>query len=96
MITEGTDGSEVEANVSSVTGKSVSYLQSKEDKVMQLTTIQDAYLFVDDTLTQPSSGAQGTIVGTVANDNVIVLKNVQEHLILQELLLLQSKHSVYF
>jgi len=73
----GTDGSEVEANVSAVKGKSVSYLQSKENKVVQLTTIQNAYLFVDDTLTQPSSSAQGTIVGTVANDNVIVLKDVQ-------------------
>ena len=73
----GTDGVEAEAIVSSINGKSVNYLQSKENKVVQLTTIQNAYLFVDDVLRQPSSGAEGTIVGTVANDNVIVLKDVQ-------------------
>ena len=73
----GTDGVEAEAIVSSINGKSVNYLQSKENKVVQLTTIQNAYLFADDVLRQPSSNAQGTIVGTVANDNVIVLKDVQ-------------------
>ena len=73
---EGTEGSEVEALVSSVKGKGVNYLQSKETKVVKLTTIQTAYLFADDILRQPSSGAFGEIVGTVASDNVIVLKNV--------------------
>ena len=73
---EGTEGSEVEALVSSVKGKGVNYLESKERKVVKLTTIQTAYLFADDTLRQPSSGAFGEIVGTVASDNVIVLKNV--------------------
>ena len=72
----GTEGSEVEAIISSVKGKSVSYLESKEDKVVKLTTIQNAYLFADDTLNQPSSGASGSIVGTVKNDNTIVLRNV--------------------
>jgi len=72
----GTQGSEAEAIVNSVKGKTVSYLQSKEDKVVKLTVIQSAYLFADDTLNQPSSGASGTIVGTVKNDSVIVLKNV--------------------
>jgi len=73
---QGTEGSEVEANVSSVKGKGVSYLQSKESKVVKLTTVQTAFLFADDTLRQPSSNASGTIVGTVSSDNVIVLKNV--------------------
>ena len=73
---QGTEGSEVEANVASVKGKSVNYLQSKETKVVKLTTIQTAFLFADDTLRQPSSGASGKIVGTVASDNVIVLKEV--------------------
>ena len=73
---KGTEGSEVEAIVSSVTGQSVNYLESKEDKVVRLTTIQNAYLFADDTLNQPSSGASGSIVGTVKNDNTIVLRNV--------------------
>jgi len=72
----GTQGSEAEAIVNSVKGKDVSYLESKENKVVKLTIIQSAYLFADDTLSQPSSGASGTIVGTVKNDSTIVLKNV--------------------
>ena len=72
----GTEGKEADAIVSSVKGKSVNYIQSKESKVVQLTTIQTAYLFANDTLRQPASGAYGEIVGTVANDNLIVLKNV--------------------
>ena len=73
---KGTEGGEVEAIVSSIKGKDVSYIQTREDKVVKLTTIQTAYLFADDTLRQPSTGAYGTIVGTVASDNVIVLKGV--------------------
>ena len=73
---KGTEGSEVEAIVNSVKGKNVSYLECKEDRVVKLTTIQSAYLFADDTLNQPSSGASGSIVGTVKNDNTIVLRNV--------------------
>ncbi len=72
----GTEGSEVEAIISSVKGKSVTYLESKENKVVKLTTIQNAYLFADDTLNQPSSNASGSIVGTVKSDNIIVLRNV--------------------
>ena len=72
----GTDGQEAEAIVSSVKGKPVNYLQSKENKVVQLTIIQNAYLFANDTLSQPASGAYGEIVGNVVSDNVIVLKNV--------------------
>jgi len=72
----GTEGKDAEILVSSVKGKQVNYLQSKEDKVVKLTTIQSAYLFVDDTLRQPASGASGKIVGTVTDGNTIVLKNV--------------------
>jgi hypothetical protein len=72
----GTEGQDAEVIVSSVNGKTVNYLQSKETKVVQLTTIQSAYLFANDTLRQPASGAYGEIVGTVTNDNTIVLKNV--------------------
>ena len=71
-----TEGEDAEAIVSSVKGKQVNYLESKENKVVKLTTIQNAYLFQDDVLTQPSSTARGTIVGTVQNDNTIVLKDV--------------------
>ena len=73
----GTDGKEVSSIVSSVNGKTVNYLQSKENKVVQLTLIQTAYLFANDTLSQPATGAYGEIIGNVFSDNVIVLKNVQ-------------------
>ena len=72
----GTEGSEAEAIISSVEGRDVNYIECKENKVVRLTTIQNAYLFADDTLNQPSSGAFGSIVGTVKNDNTIVLRNV--------------------
>lgn len=72
----GTDGDQAEALVESVKGQSVEYIDSYENKVVKLTTIQNAYLFEDDTLRQPSSNASGVIVGEVRNDNQIVLKNV--------------------
>ena len=72
----GTEGSEAEAIISSVEGRDVNFIECKENKVVRLTTIQNAYLFADDTLNQPSSGAFGSIVGTVKNDNTIVLRNV--------------------
>ena len=71
-----TEGNDAEALVEAVKGKTVNFLESKEDKVVKLTTIQSAYLFANDTLRQPASGASGNIVGTVTGDNVIVLRNV--------------------
>ena len=73
---QGTEGDGVEALVSSVKGENVNYLQSREDKVVKLTTIQSAYLFQDDILRQPASGASGSIAGTVTDSNIIVLKDV--------------------
>jgi len=72
----GSEGSEAEALVASIKGKVVDYLDSYENKVVKLTTIQNAYLFTDDTLRQPSSNASGTIVGNIKNDNIVVLKDV--------------------
>ena len=72
----GTDGEDIEAVVGSVKGKSVDYIESKEDKVVKLVTIQSAYLFEDDFLRQPASGASGQIIGNVVNDNTVILRNV--------------------
>ena len=55
---KGTEGSEAEAFFCK--GK-IKVLRIKENKVVKLTTIQ-SMLFVDDTLTQPSSGAFGSMV----------------------------------
>lgn len=73
---KGTGGGEAEVLVSSVKGKQVNYIESKESKVVQLTTIQTAYLFANDFLRQPATGAYGQIVGNITNDNLIVLRNV--------------------
>ena len=72
----GTDGNGVEASVSSVKGKSVNYLQSFESKVVKLVITRDSYVFADDFLRQPGSGAFGTIVGDVRADNTILVKDV--------------------
>ena len=72
----GTEGSGVEAKVSTVKGKSVNYLESFESKVVKLVITRDSYVFENDFLRQPSTGAFGTIVGTVRADNTILLKNV--------------------
>ena len=72
----GTEGGEVEAVVSSVKGKTVSSLESFETKAVKLTITVPSYVFENDTLRQPSSGAYGTIVGTIRNDNTILIRDV--------------------
>ena len=73
----GTEGFGAEAIVSELKGKDVDWLESTETKATRLEIITPAYLFDGDTLSQPASGASGEIVGTVRNDNVVVLRNVQ-------------------
>jgi hypothetical protein len=73
----GTGGFGAEAIVSSVKGKSVNWLESTETKATRLEVINPAYLFSGDTLSQPATGASGEVVGTVRNDTVVVLRNVQ-------------------
>ena len=72
----GTEGREVEAIVNSVKGKDVTSLESFETKAVKLTITIPSYVFDNDILRQPSSGAYGTIVGTVRNDNSILLRDV--------------------
>ena len=45
---KGTDGFQAEALAESVKGQPVEYIDSYENKVVKLTTIQNAYLFEDD------------------------------------------------
>ena len=71
-----TGGNNVEASVSSVKGKPVNYLQSFESKVVKLVITRDSYVFANDFLRQPGSGAFGTIVGDVRADNTILVKDV--------------------
>ena len=72
----GTEGNNAEASVSSINGKTVSSLESFENKAAKLTITIPSYVFESDILRQPSSGAFGTIVGTIRNDNTILVKDV--------------------
>lgn len=73
---QGTEGFGVESIVNSVYGKNVNYLQSFESKAVKLVITRDAYVFADDFIRQPTTGAFGTIVGNVRGDNTILLKDV--------------------
>ena len=73
---EGTEGNGAEASVSSVKGKTVNYIESFENKAVKLVITTDSYVFENDKLRQPGSGAFGTIVGTVRADNTILIKDV--------------------
>lgn len=72
----GTEGSDVEATVSSVNGQTVSRLDSFETKAVKLVITLPSYVFENDILRQPGSGAFGTIVGTIRNDNTILVTDV--------------------
>lgn len=72
----GTEGSGVEASISSVKGKSVTYLESFEKKAVKLVITRDSYVFANDFLRQPGTGAYGTIVGDVRADNTILVRDV--------------------
>jgi hypothetical protein len=71
-----TAGQGAAALVSSVVGKNIVSLQSKDTKATEIKTLQTAYYFENDVITQPSTGATGILIGDVINDNQLVLKNV--------------------
>ena len=62
------------ASVSSLKGKNVISLESKLAKIIKLTTNSDCYLYNGSTITQVTSGAQGTVVGDVFDARTIVIK----------------------
>ena len=72
----GTEGSGVVAKVSSVKGKSVSSLENRQTKAIQIRIENTAYLFKDDILYQQNTNASGQIIGDVLDGNNIVLRNV--------------------
>jgi hypothetical protein len=71
-----TNGKDFQSIVSSVKGKQVTAIDALQNKVLELETIETAYLFAGDTITQSSTGATGEIVGNVFNSNRVVLKDV--------------------
>lgn len=76
-----TEGSGVTASVSSVKGKNVSSIESKQTKAVQFTLIGNAYLFEGDVVEQRNENgeilAAGTLIGDVFNTNNFVLRNCE-------------------
>jgi len=72
----GTSGTGIVAKVSSVKGKSVTSIENRETKAIQLQIENTAYLFKDDILYQQNTNASGQIIGDVFDGNNIVLRNI--------------------
>jgi hypothetical protein len=71
-----TEGTGASASVASVVGKDVISLETRETKATKINTLQTAYYFQGDTITQPLSGATGILIGDVINGNELVLRDV--------------------
>ena len=80
----GTEGTGATASVSSVTGKNVLSLEAIQTKATEIKTLQTAYYFEEDVITQESTGASGILIGDVINDNQLVLRNVQGTFVAEE------------
>jgi len=72
----GTSGSGIVAKVSSVKGKSVTSIENRQIKAIQLQIENTAYLFKDDILYQENTNASGQIIGDVFDGSNIVLRNI--------------------
>lgn len=73
---KNTNGFGASAFVSSVFGKSVTKIDSKQIKSLQINVEQNCYLFDGGIITQSSTNATGVILGDVIDTNRIFLKNV--------------------
>lgn len=71
-----TSGSGAAGFVSSVYGKQVTAIESKQVKALYFTTKNPAYFYAGDIITQQNSGATGQLLGNVFDDTVFVLRNV--------------------
>jgi hypothetical protein len=73
----GTEGSGILAKVSSIKGKQVDSIESKETKALKVITEDSAYFFKNSIITQENTGATGELIGDVFDDKTLVLRNVQ-------------------
>jgi hypothetical protein len=72
----GTNGSDAVAQVSSLKGKSVLSIESRQTKALKITTENPAYFFENDIITQEVTGATGQVISNVFEDKTIILRNV--------------------
>ena len=70
----GTDGTGIDAEVESVTGKSVLSIESQTNKVLFVSLKESAYLFDGDRVTQ--GAATGRVVGNVFSGTTFAIKSV--------------------
>jgi len=71
-----TDGSNAVAQVSSLKGKNVVSIESRQTKALKITTENPAYFFENDIITQEVTGATGQVISNVFDDKTIILRNV--------------------
>ena len=76
----GTNGFGAVINVEKVTGKEVSNIESNDVKAVRLNTVESAYFFEGDLITQVDGDGVGNVGGEVirdvVNENEFVLRNV--------------------
>ncbi len=72
-----TSGSKASGTVESIKGKDVIEIRATDaQRVAKVQITENCYVFSDDTLSQPSSGAYGTVVGDVLDGKILVLQDV--------------------
>jgi len=71
-----TGGGGASAVVSEVKGISVNRIDCVQNKVLDISLTENAFLYAGDIITQNASNATGEIVGNVINSNQIILRNV--------------------
>ena len=77
LDSRNTSGQDALGVVTEISGKSISSIKATDaQKVASLQITENCYVFAGDTLSQPSSGASGRVVGDVADDKFIVLEDV--------------------
>lgn len=80
-----TENNLVSGSVSSLKGKNVLSIESKETNAVEITTLNTVYLFAGDTINQ-QSGASGEIVTNTINGNNFILRNVNGDFIPNEII----------
>ena len=71
-----TSGSGLVVEVSSLKGKQISSIESKETKALKITSKNPVYFFDKSIITQESTNATGEVVGDIFSSDTFVLRNV--------------------
>ena len=72
----GSGGNGASGIVASTFGKTVSSIESRDTKASKITTLQNFFSFVGDTVTQETTGAVGELIRDINEENLMVLRNI--------------------